>query len=539
MVIFNRRGLSYIALCTAALGCVACEGYIDAPASTLGPAPAGGGASSSGGTGLAGSSAGAPPDCAKTANSAPLPTRVRRLTPVEYTSTLQALVGPNVPLPAVQFPPDATLGVFHNAAALLRVTDLLADELAEAARKLANSATAQLPALLGCDPSMGDEAACVRGFLTSFGAKAYRRPVSGTELSRLFEVYTQGRREADARAGVALALEVIFQSPNLLYRTELGVREGTEPEPALTPYELASELSYLLTLGPPDSELTRAAGSGELSTPEAREAQARRLLLLPSGRTAMAEFASEWLDIGKLPALSKDAALFPGFSAEQARSMQSQTKTHFASVMFEGDGQLRSLLLGGLLTEPSVLAAHAGSQWSSPTHRGKMIVNQLLCQHVPPPPPGLIVTIPPAVPGATTRQRMLTHASDPGCASCHQLMDPLGFAFEHYDAVGAYRADEGGLVIDASGLLAIGSDADGPFDGAQSLAQRLADSADVRSCFAKQWTTFAVGGDVDEALACSLQQAFAEFRADTLSLPELLIRVVRSDAFVKRHVSSL
>jgi hypothetical protein len=444
-----------------------------------------------------------------------------------------------VPVPAIQFPPDAALGVFHNAAALLRVTDLLADELSEAARKLALSATEPLSALLGCDPSGGDEAACIRGFLETFAAKAYRRPLTSPELSRLFDVYTQGRRDADVRAGVVLALELIFQSPHVLYRTELGPRDGTDAEPALTPYELASELSYLVTLGPPDSELVRAAGAGELSKPEAREAQARRLLFLPSGREAMAEFASEWLDIGKLPTLSKDVALFPGFSPEQARSMQSETRTRFAGVMFEGDGKLRSLLLGGLLTEPSVLAAHAGTQWSSPTHRGKMIVNQLLCQHVPPPPPGLIVTVPPAVPGATTRQRMLRHASDPGCASCHELMDPLGFAFEHYDAVGAYRADESGLAIDASGALGIGSDADGPFDGAQSLARRLADSADVRTCFAEQWTTFAVGGDVDDALACSLQQAFGEFRADTLSLPELLIRVVRSDAFVKRHVPSL
>jgi hypothetical protein len=205
-------------------------------------------------------------------------------------------------------------------------------------------------------------------------------------------------------------------------------------------------------------------------------------------------------------------------------------------VVFEGDGKLRSLLHGGLLLEPSVLATHAGSQWSSPTHRGKLIRNQLLCQHVPPPPPGVIVTVPPAAPGVTTRQRMVTHASDPACSGCHAQMDPLGFAFEHYDAVGAYRADEGGLSIDTSGQVTGGGDADGAFLDAPSLVQRLAESSTVRGCFAEQWATFAVGASVDDALHCSLRQAFEDFAAERASISALLIAVVRSEAFVKRHV---
>ncbi len=520
------------------LACVGCDAHISGasggstpPGGGLTPAGEGGG----GGRGSGGVAGAVSVSCDATA--APLPTRLRRLTAIEYANTLHALLGDSVTLPVVEFPPDAALGAFHNAAALLRVTDLLADGLAQAAQKLAQTATQQLPQLLGCDPGQGDEGACVRGFLQSFGAKAYRRPLTGAEQARLFTVYQQGRSGADARAGVALALEVVFQSPNLLYRSELGAREATDTDVAVTAHELASELSYLVTLGPPDAELGRAAAAGELSDAHAREAQARRLLQLPSAKAAMQAFAAEWLDIGKLPTSAKDPAMFPGFSPDSARAMQQQTEQLFSRVVFEDDGKLRSLLTGGLLTEPSVLASHAGPQWSSPTHRGKWIRNQFLCQVVPPPPPGLIVTVPAATPGVTTRQRMVTHASDPACAACHVQMDPLGFAFEHYDAVGTFRADENGLTIDASGQIGGGTDADGAFDGAAALAQRLADSADVRGCLAEQWTTFGVGGEVDVALRCALAQPFGEFRAERTSLPELLVGIVGSDAFVKRHVN--
>lgn len=230
--------------------------------------------------------------------------------------------------------------------------------------------------------------------------------------------------------------------------------------------------------------------------------------------------------------------MFPGFSVEAARGMQRQTEQRFNAAILDGDGKVGSLLRGGLLTEPSVLAAHSGSQWSSPTHRGKLIRNQLLCQQIAPPPPGLIVTVPPAMPGVTTRQRMVAHASDPSCAACHVLMDPLGFAFEHYDAVGTFRADEGGLAIDASGQLSGETDADGAFDGAESLANRLAGSADVRACFARQWTTFALGAEVDEELACTLAPLLADFRGEKLTLQQLLVGLVRSESFGKRRLAT-
>lgn len=523
----------------AVLGCVGCDGVISGatdnraqPGTGLTPEGEGGRGPGGGGGGSV-----ATASCEATAPRAPWPTRLRRLTPSEYANSLRALVVAGVSVPSVEFPPDAALGAFHNAAALLRVTDLLAENLAQVAQKLAANATGQLPELLGCDLAVGDEVSCVRDFLRSFAAQAYRRPLNASELERLLAVYRQGRAAADVRAGVALALEVIFQSPHLLYRSELGARDASENEVPLTPYELAGELSYLVTQGPPDAELARAAAAGELQAPEGRTAQARRLLELPGARGAMQAFASEWLDIERLATDSKDPAMFPAFSPDSARALQRETKDLFARVVFEGDGRLRSLLQAGLLTQPSVLAAHAGTQWSSPTHRGKLIRNQFLCQVVPPPPPGLIVAVPPAVPGVTTRQRMATHASDPSCGACHAQMDPLGFAFEHYDAVGAFRADENGLSIDASGRINGGTDADGDFDGAAALSQRLAESADVRACLAQQWVAFAAGAQLDTAAKCSLAASLNEFRAERASLPELLLAIVGSEAFVKRHVT--
>ena len=241
---------------------------------------------------------------------------------------------------------------------------LLADGLADFSEKLAaESATEQLTSLMGCDATAGDEQTMRARFFDELRSQSVpggrSAPMSSGDCWPCSRSGARGRRCADRRLAGARG---DFQSPNLLYRTELGAPDATTDEVPVTPAELASELSYLVTLGPPDAELTRAAAAGELSQADAREAQARRLLMTPSARGAVAAFADDWLDIAKLPTLAKDPALFPSFSADSARAMQQDTQTLFNQVVFDGDGKLRSLLLGGLLTQPSVLASHAGSQ---------------------------------------------------------------------------------------------------------------------------------------------------------------------------------
>lgn len=554
---------------TLAIFAAACDGIIgDGPSAYDEP-----GVPPNGVPGAIGSTGDAPQTCGQGNGALAIPARLRRVTPAEYNRTIQTLLGPSVAFTPVDFPADAAEGTFHNGAATLRVTDLLAHQLADAAPDLAAKATANLGTLLRCDPAQLGENVCVNMFLEAFAHKAYRRPPTADELRRLTTVYQLGRDGGDVRSGIVLALEVVFQSPNLLYRTELGTPDATGDMTSLTADEVAAELSYLTTSGPPDDELVAAGARGDLTSADGREKEARRLLLTPAARPAVDAFADDWLGIFTVESLSKDSSRFPTFSADLAHSMRLETEALFEDVVFAGDGSLGSLLLAdhtfvdsalaklygitganipasgsalsrvsldptkriGVLTNAAVLATHSGNLDSSPTHRGKLIRNQLLCQAIPPPPPALMVKPAAPDPMLTTRERMAIHAANSQCAVCHSMMDPVGFAFEHFDAVGAYRDQENQRPIDANGALTGGTDADGPFTGAAGLAHLLAASTDVRTCFAKQWTMYAMAKTLSDD-ECALAGIASAFASGQETISDLLISVVRSESFVVRFV---
>ena len=504
------------------------------------------------------------------------PARLRRVTPDEYDRTIRALVGQGVSYPRLSFPADLAEGAFHNGAASLRVTDLLTEALWAGAGAIASKATEQLSLLLPCDPASGEEA-CARLFLAQFARRAYRRPLTPGEVDNLLGVYRLGRDGQDFRAGISLALEVIFQSPNLLYRTELGAPDGsgiTGGEITLTADELATELSYLLSAGPPDSELVTAAASGELFDAVARERQAKRLLATAGASAALAAFADDWLGIYKLDTLSKDPLRFKDkYSAELALSMRRETEALMSDVVLSGDASLRSLLQTqytfvdsntaklygldltqgtllpsgltrikqrpervGILGTAAVLAAQSGSLDSSPTHRGKLLRNQLFCQDIPPPPKELMVMPIAASEALTTRERYAQHSFNPACGSCHRLMDPLGFAFEHFDAIGAYRDTEANKPIDTTGEVNGALATQGNFDGAASLAAILGDSREVRACFAKQWSSYAMARSLTKEDTCALSGFAAGFGEGTSSIVDLMLALVRSKSFVVRRI---
>jgi hypothetical protein len=183
---------------------------------------------------------------------------------------------------------------------------------------------------------------------------------------------------------------------------------------------------------------------------------------------------------------------------------------------------------GGLLTLPGVLASWAKAEQSSPVLRGRFVRERLLCETLAPPPGNVMVTLPPPTFG-TARDRLTQHSSDPSCAGCHRLMDPVGFGLEKYDAIGAFRNDENGRVIDARGAIVGSKDLDGPFDGALELGAKLAASPSVQACVARQWFRYALGRHEADADACSLAHIDAAFAAGHLR--ELLVAITASDAF--------
>jgi len=189
----------------------------------------------------------------------------------------------------------------------------------------------------------------------------------------------------------------------------------------------------------------------------------------------------------------------------------------------------------GLLTQPSILAVTSHADETSPVLRGKFVRERLLCEPIAPPPPNVNVTPPSVDPGDTTRQRFSQHETDPYCASCHHLMDPIGFGFEHYDPLGLWRDTDQGQPVDASGQISGSKDADGTFDGAVSLAQRLATSDEVRACVVSQWFTYAHGRPAAAADTCSTGQLEAAFAAAHYDIKALLVALTQTDAFLYRN----
>lgn len=500
-----------------------------------------------------------------------VPVRLRRLTPDEYKRSVAALLGSGNVTTAVRFPTDATDGAFLNSAAHLRVTDVLVDRLMVATEEYASRLTANIASLVPCDPARAGEEACARQFLQSFAERAYRRPVTSGEVDRITGLWRLGRDGGDFRSGLLLALQLVLQSPKFLYRTELGPPGAAGDVVTLTPHEIAAQLSYLASSEPPDTELLTAAGRGELTDPEARERQLRRLLRQPGARPAFAAFVNQWLEVDDVEQAQKDPKLYPSFRPELAAMMLAETSTLISEVVFSGDGRLKTLLSAdftfvdgkylprlygvapptgaglqrvamdpaqraGLLTQPSVMTTHSTMQESSPVTRGKLVRTRILCQELPPPPDDLMVTIPAPNPKLTTRQRFEQHASDPLCNACHAMIDPIGNTFESFDAIGAHRRTENGLPVDTRGALTGTLDADGVFDSGAALARRLSDSVEVRACFAEHWASYALGREVPRDEGCAVRNVTAEFVAGRATLPDLMAMVVRAKSFVQRTV---
>ena len=199
--------------------------------------------------------------------------------------------------------------------------------------------------------------------------------------------------------------------------------------------------------------------------------------------------------------------------------------------MFELDPEQRA----GLLTQAAVLAVHALPDQSSPVSRGKLVREKLLCQPPPAPPPNANITPPEVDPTKSTRERFAAHTAEPSCKACHELMDPIGFVFESYDALGRYRERDGEVPIDTSGWISGSEDADGDVANARELAERLAASEQVRDCVATQWFRFGFGRFEAPADACSIAEAQEIFAASDGDLRELLVALTQTESFLQRR----
>lgn len=494
---------------------------------------------------------------------APLPGRVglQRLTRAEYNRTVRDLFG-IASDPADVFPPDSRTNGFDNNAASLTVSPQLAGLLLDAAEAIAAEAMAERGAeILACDPITGPS--CVRDSLAALALRVYRRPASAAELDGLEALVADATAEGeDAAGGIEHALVAMLISPQFLYRS-VPTAGAVMPEPgqrvALDDYAVASRLSYFLWGSTPDDALLAAAAEGRLQDPLELRDEFDRMLADPRSDALYEGFAVQWLHLADLAAATPDPATFPGFDEELRAQMLAETRMFFADLQAR-DGSALEILTGtrsfasaglaaiygvdgpsgdalepvdldpteraGILTMPAILTMTSGPSAPNVVRRGVWLADSILCVRPPPPPVG----VPPApdlLPGETERERLARHRLDPSCASCHELIDPLGFAFEHYDALGSWRDQADGVAVDAAGTLPDGRS----FTGAIEMAALLQSGAGYPTCVTDKLMTYALGRTVTPAERCVVEAIGAEEVTPSSTLSDLLWAVVHSDAF--------
>jgi hypothetical protein len=526
---------------------------------------AAGATTSTGTAGAAGAATIPVPTCTDATTAKPGRSPLRRLNLAEYARTVHDLLGVDTSMVTTTFPPDNTGLGFTNNADVLSVTSLQAEAYMTASEQFATSAVANLSTLLPCDQTKVGEDACAKQFITSFGLRAFRRPLTTDEGTTFFNLYTAGRMGGAFADGVALVIEGMLQSADFLYRVE-----ATDPTAPLTsttpvaPYEMATRLSYFLWGTLPDQMLFDAAAANQLATPDQVKAQVTRMMADARAREAVASFHGEWLSTGVVLGVDKDKTMFPEFTDAIRADMQQELAT-FVDQAFWTDGKYETLMTApysymnaelatfyglpapsgtgfqkvmldptqraGIVTSAAILASNAKPNQTSPVLRGKFVREQLLCQQLPSPPANLVIVVPQVTPGSTTRQRFAMHESQASCAACHKLMDGMGLGFEQYDPLGRWRTQDQGLPIDASGTIISTDDIDGDFVGGVALAKKLGGSSEARGCFVREWFRFANGRSEIPADQCTLQSLNDQFDAEGHDMRQLLTNIALSDAF--------
>jgi hypothetical protein len=560
---------------TAVLGCLctlalACTGSIDTDKPrTPDGTPTPGAPPTGGGTLPPVGSTPQTPDrgtgACKTLNPGPSP--LRRLNRTEYATTVRDLFGDAGKMP-VDLPPEERALGFDNSAESRSVSDMLAGRYVSTAETLATAAAARLGALLPCDPAKDGEMVCLDRFLDTFGKRAWRRPLEADERVNLKRAYTEGKTTTFAE-GIQAVIQVMLLSPQFLYRVERGVPVAGAEYLRLTPWEVASRLSYLLYGSMPDEPLLAAADAGKLSTADEVLAQAQRMLKDPRTAQMVASFHDEWLRLDELAELDKEAMVYPSFKPELRAPLRQETQTLIDQVIWKGDGKVSTLLTApytfvngplaqyygykgvtgdafqqvtlppdqraGLLTEGGLLSVLGvpDDSITSLVFRGLFVRERLLCQPIADPPAGATDMNPPITATTTGRESSLDRQKIALCGACHSQMDPLGFAFEAFDGVGLWKTTDHGKPVDASGALT-GTDVDGAFTGAVDFARKLAGSKTVQECVATQWFRYGYGRQETADDACTIDTLRRSFAASGGNVRDLLLALTQTDAFLFR-----
>ena len=413
------------------------------------------------------------------------------------------------------------------------------------------------------------EETAARNILRRFATRAYRRPAGADEVSSLFKLFKNARAEGDPfEAAIKHALTAVLVSPHFLFRIEPDPAKNTEAVVrTLNDYELATRLSYFLWSSMPDDQLYAAAESGKLKNPQVLEQQIKRMLADPRSHALVENFAGQWLELRNLNEITPDPDRFPSFDPALKAAMIQEAEMFFANIIKEdrsilelldadytfangrlarhygiqnvsGSGfdkvSLKGTNRGGVLTMGAVLTVTAMPARTSPVKRGKFILEQIL--GTPPPPPPADVPALPDKPqdtkAASLRERLEKHRSDPNCAICHIRMDPIGFSMENFDAVGAWREEDGGFKIDTAGQMPDGTKLNGPADLKKMLLSR---KSEFVTCLTEKMLTYATGRGMEHQDRCTVREIVKQVEQDNHRFSALVVAIAKSDAFQKRR----
>ena len=517
-----------------------------------------------GGSAAAGGSAGAAPSGISLDGRA-VYYRVVRLTHPQWEASVRDLLKLDA-LPGLStgFVGDPPEGTFSNNERALYVTSTLRTDYQRAAETLATQIAGDAQSIARVTGGTTDAAT----FIRSFGRRIFRRPLTTQEEQKYQALFTSGPSlvaSGDAFAdGVRMVIEAMLQSPNFVYRSELG----TDGAP-LSGYEMASKLSFLLRNTTPDDVLLDAAAAGELDTATGVIARATTMLEEDSAQAVLGRYHAELFGIDRYLQIDKNRTAFPTYDPTMNPELVQADQLFFDRIFSTGQGmrailtstlafvssatagfygvsasgqQLTEVMLGaerpGILTRLGFLAQNATLNQPDPIHRGVDVLNRLMCADLMP-PDGTIPELPQVQPGQTNRQRVEAHTGSGSCAGCHAtLINPIGFAFENFDAMGQIRTMDNGNPVDTTGQVEL-SDGMHTFDGAPELAALLAESPGVHGCYTKHLAEYTLARDMaadDRSLVDAIEGISMNSNAGTKAI---VLAIISQPSFLTRTGGAL
>ncbi|HXJ41631.1 MAG TPA: DUF1592 domain-containing protein, partial [Bryobacteraceae bacterium] len=421
-----------------------------------------------------------------------------------------------------------------------------------------------------CTPARAaDEEPCARRIFSTTIKRAYRRPVNDTDLQAPLRIYRETRKDEGFESGIEMGLSAVLVSPEFLFRVERepgGIATKTAYQ--VSDLELASRLSFFLWSSIPDDELLDAAIKGDLRKPGVLEAQVRRMLADTRSRALITNFAEQWLHLRNLASITPDMRTFPDFDDNLRRAFRQETQMFLESIMRDDRSVVDMLranytfvndrlakhygipniygsrfrrvefgpddVRGGLLRQGSILTVTSYATRTSPVIRGKWILDNILGTPPPPPPP-FVPTLKENAGGLKNlpmRERIAEHRANPTCASCHNIMDPLGFSLENFDAVGRWRTTDENKPVDASGALPDGT----KFDGAAGLQRALVNRPDIFvGTLTEKLLTYSLGRGADYYDGPAVRKVVSDAGRSDYKFSAVILGIINSTPFQMRR----